>query len=332
MTLILNSKDVEKAINMRSIIQWIEKGVVEERNGSVEMPPRVNMSTNNLGFFRLMPAVLNESGIMGYKAFAGSRKTGKTRYAIALMDQEENDMIAMMDAHYLTAVRTGATTGLATKYLARENAKKVGVIGSGFEARTNLEGVCAVRNIEQVKVFSPTPHRRELFAQEMSGKLNVQIEAVDSAVKAVEGVDIVIVATNTSSKGGSGIAFEGNWIQPGMHVNSIGSTMPVLREIDAESFARADFIIVDTLQVEEESGDVLDALKQGKYDRTKVIHLKEIVAGGRKVRTDDQQVTLFKSVGTAIQDIMAAQAVYEEARRLGLGTDVGEFLELKLFS
>ena len=161
MTLILNLQEVQQAINMRTIIDQIEKGLVEEFHGHVEMPPRMNMSTNNQGFFRLMPAVMNESGYMGFKVFF---KNGpNVRYLIGIIDQNNSDLEAMMDSSYLTAARTGATTGLATKYLARENAKTVGVIGSGLEARTNLEAVCAVREIEYVRVFSPNPQRRETF-------------------------------------------------------------------------------------------------------------------------------------------------------------------------
>lgn len=147
MTLILNSKDVEQAINMRTIIDQIEKGLVEEYNGHVQVPARVNLPTNNNGFFRLMPAVLNESGYMGFKVFfkSGANNKSSVRYLIGVIDQNENNLEAMMDSHYLTAVRTGATTGLATKYLARENATTVGVIGSGLEARTNLEAVCVWR-------------------------------------------------------------------------------------------------------------------------------------------------------------------------------------------
>ncbi|MEH7111374.1 ornithine cyclodeaminase family protein [Neobacillus niacini] len=328
MTLILNLKDVEQAINMRTIIDQIEKGLVEEYNGGVIMPPRMNMSTNNQGFFRLMPAVMNDSGYMGFKAFFKSND--QVRYLIGIIDQKDNNLEAMMDSSYLTAVRTGATTGLATKYLARENARTVGVIGSGLEARTNLEAVCAVREIEYVRVFSPNPQRRELFAMEMSAKLGIQVEAVASPFMAVEGADIVNVCTNTSTKG-NGVAFEGKWMSKSMHVNSIGSTMPIMREIDTDTFEKADGIVIDTVHLEKESGDVLQAIKSGQYDRSKVVELKELAAG-RQVRINDEQITLFKSVGTAVQDIMAARAVYEEAKRLKVGTDVGEFLEAKLFN
>ncbi|WP_428911547.1 ornithine cyclodeaminase family protein [Niallia sp. Krafla_26] len=331
MTLILNAKDVEQAINMRTIIDQIEKGLVEEYSGHVIVPARVNLPTNNKGFFRVMPAVMNESGYMGFKVFfkSGANNQSSVRYLIGVIDQNENNLEAMMDSHYLTAVRTGATTGLATKYLARENAKTVGVIGSGLEARTNLEAVCAVRNIEYVRVFSPNPNRRALFAQEMSQKLGIKIEAVDSPEMAVQGADIINVCTNTAAAGNR-VAFEGKWMSTGVHVNSIGSTMPSMREIDTDTFEKADGIVIDTKHLEEESGDVITAIKNGQYDSSKVTVLPALVSGNI-VRKNDAQMTLFKSVGTAVQDIMAARAVYEEAKKLNVGTDVGEFLEAKMF-
>ncbi|MFJ8063652.1 ornithine cyclodeaminase family protein [Psychrobacillus sp. NPDC096426] len=328
MTLILNSQDVKQAINLRTIIDQIEKGLVEEYNGHTENPPRLNMRTGNDGFYRIMSAVMNESGYQGFKVFF---KGGPSvRYLIGIINQQTNDLEAMMDSAYITAVRTGATTGLATKYLAREDAKTIGLIGSGLEGRTNLEAVCAVRKIDSAKVFSPTPARREAFAIEMSEKLGIKIEAVDTPEKAVEGVDIINVCTNTSTKGNN-VAFQGKWVSPGVHVNSIGSTMPLMREIDTDTFAKADGIVIDTKHLEEESGDVIEAIKEGKYDASIVTVLPALVTG-HKVRTSENQVTLFKSVGTAIQDIMAARAVYEEAKKLNIGTDVGEFLESKLFN
>lgn len=328
MTLLLSDRDVARTINMPAIVDLIEQGIREEKNGRVDMPPRMNLDTEGNGFFRVMPAVMNGSKLMGLKFFFRSTDQSAVRYLIAIIDMEKNDLVALMDGHYLTAVRTGATTGVATRYLARKDAKTIGLIGSGLEGRTNLEAVCAVRNIEYAKVYSPNAERREFFAWEMSEKLGIRIEAVDSPEKAVEGVDIINVATNTSTRNNM-IAFYGKWMREGVHVNAIGSTTPSLREIDADSFRNADLIVVDTMYLEEESGDVMDALAQGKYDRSKVRELKDIVSG--PFERDDRQITLFKSVGTAIQDIMGGYSVYKEANALDIGIDIRGFLESKIF-
>ena len=277
-----------------------------------------------------MPAVMRDSGLMGYKVFHGSVQHG-VRYLIAVYDEKDGRLLSLMDAAYLTATRTGATTGVATKYMAPPEARTVGVIGSGLEATTNLQAVCAVRPIEAGRVFSPTQANREHFAARMSEQLGITLSAVTTPEEAVSGVDIVVVATNTTGIGDL-IAYRGRWMEIGSHVNSIGSTGLQLREIDAETFRRAERIVVDSrVQMEGESGDLKAAMAAGTYDRAKVTELKEVVAGRAPGRLGSDEITLFKSVGTAIQDVAAGFAVYKEAVRQGLGQDVGEFLELKTF-
>jgi ornithine cyclodeaminase/alanine dehydrogenase-like protein (mu-crystallin family) len=330
MTLIIDADDVHAVCTMDSIIEAVERGLREEGAGRLVMPTRMDLPTRE-GFMRIMPVAMNDSGIMGFKAFHGSVQDG-VRYLIAIYEQATGRLLAMMDAHYLTAARTGATTGVATKFMANRDARRVAVIGSGLEARTNLLGVCAVREVERVTVFSPNRERLMAFAQRMSRELKIEVRACDSPESCLEGADIAVVATNTTGKG-DGIAFRGAWARAGMHINAIGSTMPKLREIDSDSFASAGRIVIDcqTGQLEEESGDVIDALANGKYDRGKVIELQEVAAGRASGREADDQITLFKSVGTAVQDVTAGYAVYQEARRLGIGSEVPDFLELKTF-
>jgi len=263
--------------------------------------------------------------------FHGSVRSG-VRYLIAVYAQQGERLLALMDAHYLTAARTGATTGIATKLLVNPGAKTVAVIGSGLEARTNLQGVCAVRPVERVTVFSPNPEHRARFAVRMSTELGLEVRAMDSPEQCVRDADLVVVATNSFGRPDP-IAYRGAWLEkPGSHVNAIGSTAPQLREIDPETFARAERIVVDSkVQVEEESGDVRAAIGEGQYERDKVVELKDVLVGKAKGRTSAQQITLFKSVGTAVQDVMAGFVVYEEAVRQGRGQDIGEFLDLKTF-
>jgi len=176
-------------------------------------------------------------------------------------------------------------------------------------------------------VFSPNPERRARFVARMGPALGVDVRVVDSAEECVRGADIVVVATNSFARPDP-IAYRGAWMEPGVLVDAIGSTSTFLREIDADTFQRAECIVVDsTAQVEEESGDVKAALSEGKYDRAKVVDLKEVLVGQAQGRTSAQQMVLFKSVGTAVQDVMAGFVVYEEALRQGRGQDIGEFLE-----
>ena len=328
MTLLITDEDVRKAVNMAEMVQAIENAFREEKEGSILQPERLNLVTENM-LFRLMPAILPHNNIMGFKAFHGS-KTGGWRYLVAVYDATEGSLQAIMDAHYLTAIRTGAAAGVATRYLARPDAQTVAVFGSGLEARTNLEAVCVVRQIKKVKVYSPRKERREQFADEMGNQLGISVEPVSLPEQAARGAEIVVVATNTSSSGG-GFAFQGKWIEPGMHINSIGSTMPSLREIDVETFLRSNLIVIDAPheQVQRESGDVIDAVKQGAFNSSQVIRLKDMLSYNPEKDRKLEAVTLYKSVGEALQDISAGTAIYHSAVKRDIGIDLGEFLQRK---
>lgn len=328
MTLLLGPDDVFACTAMDAMIDAVEAGLRDEAVGEAVFPPRQNLATPN-GFFRVMPAVLGKRGVMGLKVFNGSVERG-VRYLIAIYDASGGDLLALLDAAYLTAARTGATTGVATRYLARPESESVGVIGSGLEARTNLAAVCAVRPIRRARVYSPTAGHRERFAHEQSAELGIEVEAAADPESAVRGADIVVVATNTTGRGDL-IAYRGAWMEPGQHVNSIGSTGGNLREIDPETFRRADRIGMDSIvQVEGESGDAIAAREARAYSEASLAELNDLVAAGRVAR-DPDEITLFKSVGTAIQDVMAGYAVYREALRLGRGRELGDFLEHKQF-
>jgi alanine dehydrogenase len=308
------------------MIEAIKGGLAEEADGFVNMPPRLNVPMQE-GAFRVMPVVLNRSGIMGLKMFHGSRRRG-ARYMVAVFEQERGELLALLDANYLTAARTGATSGVATEVLARPGGISVGSIGSGLEAWTNLAAVAAVRPLRDVSVYSPRQERRERFAARVADHYGVAVKTASSAEECVDGVDLVNVATNTGGAADP-IALRGEWLSPGQHVNSIGSTMPALREIDSATIARADVVVVDSpVQVREESGDVLAAVADGVWPEP--ASLTDLVVGRAGGRTADDQITLFKSVGTALQDVTAGYAVYQVARRTGRGRDVGDFLELKV--
>jgi ornithine cyclodeaminase/alanine dehydrogenase len=323
-TLVIDAQVAELVLEMPDLVDELERSLLEEAAGSVVMPPRLNLAARD-GFLRIMPAIMSDRGLMGFKAFHGSPTAG-ARYLVAIYDQEQGELLALLDGHFLTAARTGAMAGVAARHLARVDARTVAVIGSGLEARTNLSAVCVGREFEEVRVYSPRPERREQFAADVRDRLKIEVRPVATAEESVADVDVVIVATNTS-KAADPIAFRGAWFQPGMHVSSIGSTSPRGREIDAETFARADLFVSDApAQLGEESGDALDAQAVGVYATP--LELSSVVSGVC-ARADDVQRSLFKSVGTAVQDIVAGFLVYEKARARGLGLDIGEFLDRK---
>lgn len=325
MTLVLTDEDVQGLASARALIPAIESGFREEAAGQLVEAPRTNLETAG-AFFRLMGAMLPPEGLMGFKVFGGELPAGIS-YLTGVLEIGGGRLLALMNGAYLTAARTGAVAGIAAKYLARPDAAAVAVIGSGLEARTNLEAMCAVRQVTRVTVYSPRAERRARFAREAAERYGVDAAACGSPDDAVAEADIVIVATNTG-RSPDPIAFRGKWMREGMHVSSIGSTMPWLREIDSAAFAAADLIVMDARkQAAHESGDVMAAVSEGACDLRQVVELNKVVAGARPdAEPGLHRTTLFKSVGTAMQDVCAAHAVYREAVRRGAGRSLGEFL------
>jgi ornithine cyclodeaminase/alanine dehydrogenase-like protein (mu-crystallin family) len=327
-TLILGDKDVREIADMPAVVDEMERALLAEaRHGGAVLPGRLNL---NLGstLFRVMPAILPAAGVLGLKFFYGTLEDG-VRYSVLVSALHGGEVLTVVDAAYLTALRTGGTSGVATRHLARTDARTVGLIGSGLEAQTNLEAVCAVRPIESVRVFSRNPERRAEFARRMSELLQLEVRPAGQPQEAVAGADIVVAATNTGR--GGDVALRGAWLEPGQHLVSIGSTATFLREIDQDAFIRADVAVVDAGwgQVAEESGDVV-ALLADRPDWSPTGSLGEVLTGGVS-RTSPSQITLFKSVGTAAQDLIGALAVYRLAAASGVGLEVPDLTQPKAF-
>ncbi|HEY7066551.1 MAG TPA: ornithine cyclodeaminase family protein [Chloroflexota bacterium] len=329
--LVLNEADVRQSLSMADAIAAIEAACHEQAAGDVVYADRVNLRLPN-GWMRLMPAGLLASGVIGYKEFhllrsvEAPEQLAEVRYAFHLIDAVTGRLLAMLDANYLTATRTGAAAGVATKYLALPEASRVGIIGSGAEASTQIDAVAAVRPVEQVKVYSRSPERRERFAREVGRRLGVASVAVDTPRAAIADADILVVATNTA---GTGVALQGSWLHRSLHVNSIGSTLPTQREIDPAVWAFADRIVLDTRRLLDESGDALAAREAGALDERKIAELQDVVTQRAPGRASDGETTLYKSVGTAVQDVAVAFRAYQQARERGLGREVPDYQSVK---
>jgi ornithine cyclodeaminase/alanine dehydrogenase len=316
MTLLLTDEDVRQVARMPMIIEAIHDALLVESRGGVQVVPRINFGLNG-GFLRFMPAVIEDLDIMGFKVFDAKFPTA--RYLIAVFRPSTGELDCLVDAAYLTAVRTGATTGVATRLMTQpEDCREVGVIGSGLEARTNLEAILAVREVERVQVYSRSPERREQFARDIRARFSVEVAVVDSPQAAAQ-APCVLAATNTGFNGP--VALEGAWLRPDTHLNTIGATAPNLREVDAATFARAGTVVVDTEHAGAECGDILAAEDAGAWPADRVMTLPEAVgADGGWQRPSG--VSVFKSVGTAVQDLAAARAVASEAAARGVGREV----------
>src|SRR5579859_494347 len=312
---------------MAEAIEAMEALCHEEAAGQTLTAERIHIRLER-GMLRILPGVLTRTGVLGYKEFhTGSQGI---RYAIHLFDLESGAPLAIMDASYVTAIRTGAMAGVALKYLASADATEVAVIGSGAEARTQMEALMAVCPAVRLgRVFSPRPERRQAFAREMAERYGVQMRPVDRPQDATAGAQLVLTATGTR---GGGEALHGDWLESGQHVNSIGSTAPDQREIHPSVWQAADRIVMDTRRLLHESGDAIVAREAGAIDETKLCEINQLVGGSARGRTDARQITLYKSVGTGLQDVATAYRIYQTALVRKLGTESAELTTPRVMS
>ena len=320
MTLLLTHDDVNAAVDMHDAIAAMEIAFAEQGDGFVTQPPRLNTKAGK-GWIRLGPCVMERSGFMGFKAMNLAAGVG-VRYQVHLYSIANGELLAIMDAQHLTTLRTGATAAVATKRLARTDKTDLAVLGSGVEARAQLEAMHALGLVNEARVYSKTEANRTRFAEDYK-KQGINIRPVASAREACEGAGIVVAAVKSPET-----VFYGEWLRPGVHVNSVGTARPDQREIDPETFKRSAIIVVDTREgVFGEAGDALAAKDVVKAEG--VHELAQLVAGKAPKRTSPDQITLFKSVGTAVQDVAIAAKIYEQAKAKKLGRDIGAFPVVK---
>lgn len=310
MGLIVEDHQVRELITMRDAIDTLRAAYREDAAGGIIEAARSNLILPDVGFLRIMAAAAPGWELAGYKEF--HRVHGQVRYAYHLIDTRTGEPLAVLDANFLTLLRTGACGGLAVDLLARPEARVLGVVGSGAEARSQVSAVLAVREIERVQVFSRTAERRERFCADIRETHEVEAVAFADPAHALDGVDVIVVATAT---GGTGPAFRGDWLDhPGVHINSIGSTLPSQREIDEHVWSRCHHVIIDAELLLDESGDAIAADMAGTLDRERVRLLRDVVSGAVAGRMKPTDVTLYKSVGSALQDLAVAADVYRRAR------------------
>jgi len=243
---------------------------------------------------------------------------GGARFVVPLFRSTTGEMAALIEADALGQIRTGAASGVATKYLANAKASNVGIIGTGYQARTQLEAVAVVRRLQRVRAYGRDPERRANFCHEMSERIGLSVGAASSSEEAVRDADIVITATSATQ-----VVLEGGWLSPGMHINAMGANWPQKRELDAAAVGRADLVVVDSIeQSKMEAGDLIQAFGDDRSRWTTVQELGRIVAAQAPGRTTADQITLFKSNGIATWDLAAAVGVYEMAVAGGMGQPV----------
>ena len=323
MTLILNKTDVASLLEMKDCMTVVEQAFAELSNGTAVLPLRIGITPPD-GVSLYMPAYLKKMEALAckvvtvYKDNPSKHDLPTTIGKVLLQDPTTGDVVCIMNGGYLTAVRTGAVSGVATKFLARkENGMVAGILGAGVQARMQLWAVCEARNISKALVYDISDSAVDSFIVEMSKKLNLEIIKAKNADELLK-ADIICTATSSPTP-----LFDGNLVREGTHINGIGSHSPTARELDSAIVKRSKFIGDSREACFKEAGDIMIPLNTGEILESHFYaELGEIVAGKKAGRVNDKEITIFKSNGLAIQDVAAAKLVYDKAIAKGIGVEV----------
>jgi alanine dehydrogenase len=344
MVMVLKNEDMHGLLPMAEEVDAIEQAFRELGQGKAMIAPRARLRTpwkeeggqyyfNNI--MGLVPGMKSmalriDSSFSTDVKVAGSKRRiypGDYIGLVMLFDMDTCEILAIMDDHYISAMRVGATSAVASKYLARKNAAVMGLLGAGEQARTQVTAHLAVRSLTKVKVFSPTKANRERFAREVSADTGIEIVPVSSAEEAIRNSDIVSAATNTVAP-----VILGRWVEPGMHLNSIvgGDGYLPRKELDDEAVARANLIVVGSKQqiFLDKQAEFHDRLERGLVKAEDLHELGDLLTGKCRGRKEDQEITFFKNnTGMGIQFAATARMLYEKAKAKGIGAE----LPLELF-
>ncbi len=316
----LKEKDVEQLLPMADAIELVEQSLKARAEGRATDVPRVRAHVP-AGTLHLLEAAAPDLNLIGYKAYFSA--TGKgTRFYVHLFDTETGKPTAMIEASYLGMVRTGAASGVATRHMAREDAAVVASIGAGKQAIGQLEAVCAVRKIREVRVWSRNPERAREFCAALEKKLGVEMKALADPAVAVRGADIINVITKAATP-----VLLGAWLAPGQHINAAGSNSLARRELDEAAVRRSTRIAVDSrATARNECGDLLPLVETGHANWDALPELGEIITGRVAGRASRDDITLYESHGMAIQDLYTGKFVLDAAlsNNIGIELPVGD--------
>jgi ornithine cyclodeaminase len=320
--LVLNQSEIEQVLPMQACIEVMTQAMMALAKGQVHLPLRMVVRLPEAaGVMALMPAYLaGESAALGVKVinvFNGNPAEGKDSHqgAVLLFDAETGEPLAVMNASAITAIRTAAVSGVATRLLAREEAGDLAIIGSGVQARSHLAAMAYVRSIRRVRIASRNFEHARRFAAEMQPHYSFSIEPVATIETAVRGADLIVTATSSAEP-----VVQRDWITPGAHLNVVGASVPTAREIDTATMRAASLFVDRRESTLNESGDYLIAAREGAIGPEHIrAEIGEVLTGAKPGRTQPDEITLFKSLGLAVEDVTAA-AFYQQARRNSAGT------------
>ncbi|HWE06556.1 MAG TPA: ornithine cyclodeaminase family protein [Rhizomicrobium sp.] len=316
MALWLTESDVRALLSLPELIEATERALAAFSAHQIDQPVRTAIEIRDRTFFASMPALDGGHGILGAKLVTvypdnAARGLHTHLAVISLFDADTGELAAIMDGRYITELRTAAASAVSVRHLARRDASTLAILGSGVQARSHLAALPLVRNFREIRAWSPTPARLAEFARG-------PVQPAPTAEAAVRGADVILLATSSIKP-----AIVSEWVDAGAHVIAIGACRPSQREIDPQLVARAALFTDSRAAILKESGDVIQSIREGLFAEDHVLaELGEVVNGSKPGRTSDRQITLFKSLGLAIEDLTAADLVYRRARESGRGLEV----------
>jgi ornithine cyclodeaminase len=322
--LVLSEKQVQSLIDLDELIAALEQAHIQYSTGKAIMPVRLVVPLPQIqGRITSMPGYLNEDKTLGMKVVTYFQDNPKQNLpailaTIMLFSSDTGKMIAAMDGGYITAIRTACASALATRTLANANTPVLGILGAGVQARAHIQALTRVRKLSRIKLYSPSGTSARRIKEDLERPCGLAIEVVDSAQAAVRDSDLLVTVTTAKDP-----IVQAEWLKPGVHINAVGSHRPDLREIDGATMKRAKVVVDSHDAVMAECGDILLALKEQSIGAADIHgEIGEVLAGVKAGRSSPSEVTLYKSVGIAIQDVAAAQLVYRKALERNVGTDV----------
>ncbi len=324
-TLLLSRKDVESFFTMKMCMEAVEKAFAGLAEGQANMPQRTPIPLpDKSGLALVMPAHIKNLKALGAKIVSVYHENVRKHNlpavlgTIILLDEDTGFPVAIMDGGFLTAMRTGASSGVATRHMARPDADAATIFGTGVQAFTQVLAIHEARPLRKLMIWSVDPDAaRRAFADKISAKIAIPVELAADPAAAVRAADIVVLATSAAEP-----VVDGSWFRPGTHINGIGSHTPKMRELDTLTVQRSR-VVCDLMEAcKAEAGDFILPAANGDWAWERVAgNLGDVVLGRVPGRTSAEEITLFKSVGLAIQDLSAAKAVFDEATRRGIGTE-----------
>ena len=328
---LLTEADVKSVLTMDDLIDTMASALKRFSTGRVVQPVRTVIPVSgDHAFFGTMPALAHDPASLGAKlvtVFGGNAARGLHTHlaTIVLLDPETGALVALLDGRYITESRTAAVSAVSSRLLARKNAASLAIIGSGVQARSHLEALSRVHQFRSITVWSPTKAHRDQFVAEARGQTGVRLKSdssltptpVDHPGEAVVGADVIVLATSSPSP-----VVENGWVKPGAHVISVGACRPTQREMDPALTTRARLFVDSRAAALVESGDVVMGMNEGRFSAEHIVAELGEVVNGAEGRRSDAEVTIFKSLGMAVEDVTAADLAYRRASERGIGLEL----------